>query len=77
MKYWKGKTGTNKDGQYGTMSDNGNVPDSEPTTKAEYDNYINLNIKPIVKSLLQIDIENVITITDIKIILERIRKGEK
>ncbi len=40
MKYWKGRTGTSKDGQYGTMEDNGIVPDSDEVTKSEYENAI-------------------------------------
>jgi hypothetical protein len=33
MKYWEGKTGTKKEGQFGSMDDNGSVP----ATKADYD----------------------------------------
>lgn len=36
MKYWKGKTGTIKEKQYGTMDDNGFVPDSIECSKDEY-----------------------------------------
>ncbi len=44
MKYWKGKAGTAKEGQYGTCDDNGSVPDSDEVTKSEYDSFIS-NIK--------------------------------
>lgn len=40
MKYWKGKTGTPKQGQSGTMDDNGFVPDADECTQADYDAYI-------------------------------------
>lgn len=40
MKYWKGRAGTAKQGQYGTMEDNGSVPDSDEVTKIEYGAYI-------------------------------------
>ena len=42
MKYWKGKVKTNKEGQYGTMDNNGYVPDSITISKFQYDQYINL-----------------------------------
>ncbi len=38
MKYWRGRTGTAKEGQFGTM-DNGQVPDADECTKGEYDSY--------------------------------------
>jgi len=38
MKYWKGIL--TKSGQYGTMSDDGFVPDAVACSKAEYDAYI-------------------------------------
>ncbi len=37
MEYWKGKAGTPKNGQSGTMDNNGSVPDSIPVTQEEYD----------------------------------------
>lgn len=40
MKYWKGNTGSPKQGQFGTMNDDGFVPDSVGCTKAEYDAYV-------------------------------------
>ncbi len=49
MRYWKGKAGTAKEGQYGTMDDNGSVPDSDEVTKSEYDSNIKVNI-PIQKN---------------------------
>jgi len=36
MKYWKGKSGTLKDGYCGTMNDNGFVPDSVEISEQEY-----------------------------------------
>jgi len=39
-KYWKGKIGTVKEGQFGTMDDAGSVPDSNLSTKIEYDAWI-------------------------------------
>lgn len=42
MKFWKGKLGTVKEGQFGTMEDTGSVPDGTECTKAEYDAYIAL-----------------------------------
>lgn len=46
MKYWKGNTGSKKEGQFGTMDDIGTVPDSVECTKAEYDTYIALQPVP-------------------------------
>jgi hypothetical protein len=40
MKFWKGITGSTKEGQFGTMGENGTVPDSVECTKAEYDAYV-------------------------------------
>lgn len=49
MKYWKGKPGTAKQGQYGTMDDNGSVPDTDETTKAEYESAISKVDIPVQK----------------------------
>ena len=46
MKYWKGIKGTAKDGLFGTMDDNGYVPDSEPTTELEYNAFVGSIITP-------------------------------
>lgn len=47
MKYWIGKKGTNKEGQYGSMDDNGYVPDSKNLEKSQYDEMIsNIEILP-------------------------------
>lgn len=46
MKYWKGRTGTNKEKQCGTMDDTGYVPDADECTKEEYDFYIALQPMP-------------------------------
>lgn len=40
MRYWKGKLGTPKEGQLGTVPDDGYVPDSVEATKEEYDVYV-------------------------------------
>lgn len=40
IKYWQGINGTVKEGQCGTMSGNGLVPDSIEITKAEYDQHV-------------------------------------
>jgi len=40
MKYWKGKPGTGKAGFFGTMADNGYVPDSIEATQQEYLDYV-------------------------------------
>lgn len=47
MKYWKGITGTAKQGKVGTMDDNGKVPDSLPATKTEYDIYVGAQPVPV------------------------------
>jgi hypothetical protein len=77
MKYWKGKIGTPKEGQCGTYDDNGTVPDSDPVTMAEYDAWVAALPSPT-PTQLQIDIGNMIlTVGNVKVILERMRKGEK
>lgn len=72
---------TAKEGQAGTLDDNGFVPDSVEITKAEYD-LLNPFVTPI-PTQLETDISN-LTIasvgeigTKIKPILERIRNGER
>ena len=51
MKWWKGLDGTSKEGQCGTMEEDGFVPDSTEATKAEYQDYIkNIPIVPVVES---------------------------
>lgn len=45
MKYWKGKTGTAKDGQMGTMDDNGSVIDAVFISQAEYDVWLSAQPK--------------------------------
>jgi hypothetical protein len=50
MKYWKGNLDSQKQGQIGTMDDDGFVPDSQATTREEYDMYVSLQpIPPIQK----------------------------
>lgn len=54
MKYWKGKTGTNKENQYGTMDNNGYVPDSITINKYQYEQYINsLSIIPTIDKKIE------------------------
>ncbi len=50
MKYWKGRTGTAKEGMFGTMDDAGSVPDADECTKAEYDAYANSRDIPVKKN---------------------------
>lgn len=57
MKYWKGNIGSTKEGQIGTMDDNGVVPDSVECSKQEYDDYAVAN-PPKIKA--QSDIEKLI-----------------
>lgn len=45
MKHWKG-VGT-KEGNFGTMDDNGFVPDSEKCTEQEYDNWVASQPAPV------------------------------
>ena len=40
MKYWCGLNGTAKEGQCGTMSDHGFVPDTIQISKKTYDQYV-------------------------------------
>ena len=40
MRYWKGKKDTVKGKQYGTMADDGFVPDSTEGNKVDYDKYV-------------------------------------
>ena len=57
MKYWKGRTGTPKAGHFGTMDDDGSVPDSDICTKSEYDTYVasipiqSQSVEPITRNL--------------------------
>lgn len=54
MKYWKGKIGTVKEGQFGTMDNNGYVPDSITINKFQYEQYINsLPIIPIIDKKIE------------------------
>lgn len=54
MKYWKGKPGTNKENQYGTMDNNGYVPNSIVISKFQYEQYINsLPIIPIINKKIE------------------------
>ncbi|NJD76944.1 MAG: hypothetical protein FIB08_07605 [Candidatus Methanoperedens sp.] len=45
LKYWKGKPGTDKNGEFGTHDEVDSVPDSVEITKEEYDALI--AIQPI------------------------------
>ena len=77
MKYWKGKIKTEKENQYGTMDDNGSVPNSEPTTKVEYDTWVaSLPKQDTQKTQLELDIA-ALPSTTLTTILERLRKGER
>jgi len=77
MKYWKGKAGTPKEGQFGTHDDAGSVPDSDPATQAEYDAWV-ASIPVPTPTQLQTDIQNLsLTVASVKGILERMRKGER
>ena len=58
MKYWKGKPETNKEGEYGTMDNNGFVPDSFEVTKEEYDEYV--SSKPVLPKKPESDIEKLV-----------------
>ena len=40
MKYWKGKPETVKEGEMGTMDDNGYVPNSTEILKYDYDRFV-------------------------------------
>lgn len=39
LKFWKGRAATAKEGQFGTMSDTGTVPDADVCTQAEYETW--------------------------------------
>ncbi len=82
MRYWKGKIGTAKEGQFGTVEDTGSVPDSDFCPKAEYDAWV--AARPAAgKTQMQSDIESLSftsladAATKMQSILERIRKGER
>jgi hypothetical protein len=82
MKYWKGKIGSIKEGQCGTMDDNGNVPDSVSATQAEYLAWLAAIPAPL-PSQLETDIAGLTfsALGDVRTkmlpILERLRKGER
>lgn len=40
MKYWRGLPGTPKEGEFGTMDDDGFVPDTEVATVNGYNGYV-------------------------------------
>lgn len=40
MKFWKGNSGTSKEGQCGTTDDEGFVPDSIECSRIEYETFI-------------------------------------
>jgi hypothetical protein len=84
MKYWKGNTGTNKEGQCGTHADDDFVPDSTEITGTEYEAWIaSLPVPPVVVTQLETDIAGLSfsSLGDVKTkiqpILERLRKGER
>jgi hypothetical protein len=84
MKYWKGKAGTSKEGQCGTMDDTGSVPDSNPATEAEYTAWVAAQPVPVpVITQMQTDIAtlDLTSLADAKLklrsLLERLRSGER
>jgi hypothetical protein len=52
MRYWKGQTGTVKEGQCGTYEDNGTVPDSIEIKQEEYNGWKLTNMVPSNKEVL-------------------------
>ena len=55
MKYWKGKEGTEKFGQCGTMNDDDFVPDSFECSKGEYEVWqASLPIPPVKRQILKL-----------------------
>lgn len=84
MKFWRGKPTTMKEGQYGTVDDEGFVPDSDPATQAEYDAWVAAQPvpEPIITQL-QTDIASLSFAslgdanTKLRAILQRVRQGER
>lgn len=52
MKFWKGLSGTPKQGMFGTMNDDGFVPDSIAATKVEYDFFVSGTVPEVPKKTI-------------------------